>query len=48
MQEGKPSEQIATRKKYWRQKFTRNVERDKEAKDTLTRERWLVIPLLGE
>ena len=41
--EAKPGEQIATRKKYWRNKLARNVERDKEVNDALTQEGWLVI-----
>ena len=39
--ETNPGEQIASRKKYWKQKLTRNVERDKEANDSLTQEGWL-------
>ena len=41
--EKKPGEQIASRKKYWRQKLARNVERDKEVNDALTQEGWLVL-----
>lgn len=41
--ETKPGEQISTRKKYWRQKLARNVERDKEVNDALTQEGWLVL-----
>lgn len=41
--EAKPGEQIASRKKYWRQKLARNVERDKEVNDALTQEGWLVL-----
>lgn len=41
--EAKPGEQIATRKKYWRNKLARNVERDKEVNDALTQEGWLVL-----
>ncbi len=38
-----PGERIATRKKYWRKKLSRNVERDKEVNDALTQEGWLVL-----
>ena len=41
--EAKPGEQISTRKKYWREKLARNVERDKEVNDALTQEGWLVL-----
>lgn len=41
--EAKPGEQIASHKKYWRQKLARNVERDKEVDDALTQEGWLVL-----
>lgn len=41
--EAKPGEQITSRKKYWRQKLARNVERDKEVNDALTQEGWLVL-----
>ena len=41
--EKKPGEQIASRKKYWRAKLARNVERDKEVNDALTQEGWLVL-----
>lgn len=41
--EAKPGEQIATHKKYWRQKLARNVERDKEVNDALTQKGWLVL-----
>ena len=38
-----PGERITTRKKYWRKKLSRNVERDKEVNDALTQEGWLVL-----
>ena len=41
--EAKPGEQIASRKKFWRKKLARNVERDKEVNDALTQEGWLVL-----
>lgn len=41
--EERPGEQIASRKKYWRKKLSRNVERDKEVNDALTEEGWLVL-----
>ena len=41
--ESKPGEQIASHKKFWRKKLSRNVERDKEVNDALTQEGWLVL-----
>ncbi|MBE6094538.1 MAG: very short patch repair endonuclease [Schwartzia succinivorans] len=41
--EAKPGEQIASRKKYWERKLSRNVERDKEVNNALTQEGWLVL-----
>ena len=38
-----PGERITTRKKYWRNKLSRNVERDKEVNDALTQAGWLVL-----
>ncbi len=38
-----PGEKIASHKKYWRKKLSRNVERDKEVNDALTQEGWLVL-----
>ena len=41
--EAHPGEQIASNRKYWKEKLARNVERDKEVNDALTQEGWLVL-----
>lgn len=38
-----PGDTVASNRKYWRKKLTRNVERDKEVNDALTHEGWLVL-----
>ena len=41
--EDHPGEQIMTHREYWTKHLARNVERDKEIKDTLTKMVWLVL-----
>lgn len=38
-----PGEQVATNKAFWQKKLARNVERDREVNDELTKAGWLVL-----
>lgn len=38
-----PGDMVASNKRYWKKKLSRNVERDKEVDDALTQEGWLVL-----
>ena len=38
-----PGEEVASNQSFWREKLTRNVERDREVNDTLTEMGWLVL-----
>ena len=38
-----PGEQVASNKKFWQEKLTRNVERDREVNDALAGQGWLVL-----